>query len=148
MIVSPSIRSFRSSAQRGLTLVEVLAASVLLVFLAAVCIPLVQGISQHLPRETSQVDFIDLHHAADAFMDNPAAFGVDTLSDRSVFTITVSISPAFDQIAVQRVALENKVVEGNDEDPQNALQWLVYQFRVDHNEVIRFALEPREEQDE
>lgn len=65
------------SARRGLTLVEVLAATVLLTVLAGACVPLMERAMRALDDPAAPIDRFELAVLADQFMDEPAAFGME-----------------------------------------------------------------------
>lgn len=66
--------------RRGLTLVEVLAATVLLAAMAAACMPLMQRAMRDLEGTPPQFDLHELSEVADALVATPGVFGVEDLT--------------------------------------------------------------------
>ncbi len=65
------------SEGRGLTLVEVLAATVLLAILAATCMPLFQRAMRALQTTKPPFELLELAQSADSVLADPSAFGVE-----------------------------------------------------------------------
>ena len=67
--------------RRGLTLVEVLAATILLAVIAATCTPLIRQ-ATHLVRDTGHsFELFELSRLADELIADPTAFGVESLHE-------------------------------------------------------------------
>ena len=64
---------------KGLTLLEVLAATVLLSMIAAACVPLLQQAMRHLHTPIESISIFDLAELADAFVADPAQFNVESI---------------------------------------------------------------------
>lgn len=72
---------------RGLTLIEVLAATVLLAVLAAAVVPMLRYATD-AARQQGPIDLAQLSRAADAIIADPEQFGIDALDDVSETQIT------------------------------------------------------------
>ncbi len=68
--------------RRALTLVEVLAATVLLAMLAATCMPLLQRAMRALDEPEAPFNPLELSQLADSFLADPSAFGVESPCDQ------------------------------------------------------------------
>ncbi|MCH8166197.1 MAG: type II secretion system protein [Planctomycetes bacterium] len=72
-------------ARRALTLVEVLAATVLLAMLAATCMPLLQRAMRALDEPSppdAPFELVELSQLADSFLADASAFGVESPSEQ------------------------------------------------------------------
>lgn len=67
--------------ERGLTLVEVLCASVLLAVLASACVPMLTSSLRRLHQPPSTFQIEELAEAADLAMNEPEMFGADRIDD-------------------------------------------------------------------
>ena len=65
--------------RRGLTLLEVLASTVLLTMLASACLPLLRQAMNDLRQTDEPFALIELTQLAEIFLADPAAFGVEAL---------------------------------------------------------------------
>ena len=65
--------------RRGLTLVEVLASTVLLTMLAWACVPLLQQAMNDLRQMDEPFVLVELTQLAEMFLADPSAFGVEAL---------------------------------------------------------------------
>ncbi len=63
---------------RGLTLLEVLASTVLLTMLAWACVPLLRKAMNDLRQPDEQFALVELTQLAERFLVDPAAFGVES----------------------------------------------------------------------
>ena len=70
--------------RHGLTLVEVLAATVLLAMIAAACLPLLRSSMRALRDPPPAVELLDLSRLADRFVADPAGFGAEAPQDESI----------------------------------------------------------------
>jgi prepilin-type N-terminal cleavage/methylation domain-containing protein len=70
-------------SRRGLTLLEVLAATVLLAILAGACVPVLQRALSALRPSQRQFELLELARVADSVVAEPSAFGVDAVSEAS-----------------------------------------------------------------
>lgn len=64
---------------RGLTLLEVLASTVLLTMLAWACVPLLRQAMNDLRQPDEPFALVELTQLAELFLADPAAFGVESL---------------------------------------------------------------------
>ena len=76
------------SRRHGLTILEVLAATALLAILAATCVPLLQRVMRLTHRSPNVVGFTELSQLADAFVEDPARFGIDAVLQQVAFELT------------------------------------------------------------
>ncbi len=65
--------------RRGLTLLEVLASTVLLTMLAGACVPLLRKAMNDLRRPDEPFALVELTQLAELFLIDPPAFGVESL---------------------------------------------------------------------
>ncbi len=65
--------------RRGLTLLEVLAATVLLTLLASACLPLLRQAMSDLRPTDEPFALVELTQLAELFLADPSAFGVESL---------------------------------------------------------------------
>ena len=65
--------------RRGLTLLEVLASTVLLTLLASACLPLLRQAMSDLRRTDEPFALVELTQLAELFLADPSAFGVASL---------------------------------------------------------------------
>ena len=65
--------------RRGLTLLEVLASTVLLTMLAWACVPLLRKAMSDLRQSDEPLALVELTQLAGLFLADPAAFGVESL---------------------------------------------------------------------
>lgn len=77
------------TCRRGITLIETLAATVLLALLAATCVPMLRHLTTIAERRDApaDVDLAALSALADLLLDDPGRFGIDedgSWSDRSI----------------------------------------------------------------
>ena len=64
-------------SRRGLTLLEVLAAAVLLAVVAGTCVPLLRNALPALRAPDHQFELFELARVADSIIAEPAAFGIE-----------------------------------------------------------------------
>ncbi|MCP3905290.1 MAG: prepilin-type N-terminal cleavage/methylation domain-containing protein [Planctomycetes bacterium] len=114
---------------RGLTLVEVLASTVLLVVIATVCLPTITAAREHLAADPDMVPVDLLGAAADEFMAEPESHGVESLPDLE----QVEITPSIGAVVVTRV-------EGSTDADH---VWL--RFSAGTTSVFRWVRLPEEE---
>ncbi len=69
--------------RRGLTLLEVLASTVLLTMLAGACVPLLRKAMNDLRRPDEPFALVELTRLAELFLADPSAFGVESLPSQS-----------------------------------------------------------------
>lgn len=69
--------------RRGLTLLEVLASTVLLTLLASACLPLLQRAMSDLRPTDEPFALVELTQLAERFLADPPAFGVESLESPS-----------------------------------------------------------------
>lgn len=125
---------------RGLTLIEILAATVILSASAAVCASMLRGARTSL--ETPRTSIRHLAALADTFMEDPASFGIEksTLPETGPFSIQwpESIDPK-----LARTAVLVSVTKSTD-PPEDALRhaWIVFE----HQElaVVRYLALPED----
>lgn len=65
--------------RRGLTLLEVLASTVLLTLLASACLPLLRQAMSDLRQTDEPFALVELTQLAELFLADPSAFGVESL---------------------------------------------------------------------
>ena len=112
----------------GLTLVEVLASTVLLALMASVCVPLLQGSIRALRPATTSVPVVELAALADAFVLAPGSFGDETLDLGTLEMMSLGWpdDPDRPEITVTRLAPAESDVE-DDEDPTRLeYVWLAF----------------------
>ncbi len=104
--------------RRGLTLVEVLCASVLLAVLASACVPMLTGSLRKLHEPASTFQIEELGEAADLAMNAPEMFGADRIDDLAGQEIAWPD-------ATDRAPIRIELIESaNAEQPNHA--WLVF----------------------
>ena len=69
--------------RRGLTLLEVLASTVLLTMLASACLPLLRQAMSDLGPTDEPFALVELTQLAELFLADPSAFGVESLPSES-----------------------------------------------------------------
>ena len=69
--------------RRGLTLLEVLASTVLLTMLASACLPLLQKAMSDLRQTDEPFALVELTQFAELFLADPLAFGIESLPSES-----------------------------------------------------------------
>ena len=69
--------------RRGLTLLEVLASTVLLTMLASACLPLLRQAMSDLRPTDEPFALVELTQLAERFLADPPAFGVESLESQS-----------------------------------------------------------------
>ena len=69
--------------RRGLTLLEVLASTVLLTMLASACLPLLRQAMSDLRPTDEPFALVELTQLAELFLADPPAFGVESLESQS-----------------------------------------------------------------
>jgi hypothetical protein len=103
-------------SRRGLTFVEILAATVLLSLLVAACLPVLTESMAALGRETLLPDTVGLARVADRFLSDPAAFDVKDFSPRETESLEIVIpedlrEPNLEVVHVKVLGLESHDVE-------------------------------------
>ncbi len=89
--------------RRGMTLLEVLAATVLLAVLAGACVPILRHAARALNTAPASFDLRELAVLADAFVEGPSEFGVARDSIPSEFELNWPESPERDPVTVRIV---------------------------------------------
>lgn len=124
--------------RHGLTLLEVLAATVLLTMIAAVCTPLLRQAIRHLHEPDATVLIFDLAQFADGLVADPSEFDVE-----SVQSVTGELQLPWLQHPDRPAVIVRRL---NAIDPNTDHAWL--SFTCGNNTVFRWiALEvdqPRE----
>ncbi|MCP3902961.1 MAG: prepilin-type N-terminal cleavage/methylation domain-containing protein [Planctomycetes bacterium] len=115
---------------RGLTLVEVLASTVLLVVIATVCLPTITAAREHLAADPDAVPVDLLGAAADEFMAEPESHGVESL-------------PELEQVEITTSSLGPIVVTHVEGPMDSAHVWL--RFSAGTTSVFRWVRLPEEE---
>jgi prepilin-type N-terminal cleavage/methylation domain-containing protein len=116
----------------GLTLIEVLAATVLLGVLAVTCVPLLRDIAVTGTQPPVNIDHIDLSFAADAIIENRSSLGLDTWPAEPTL-IPWPDDPSHPLVEV-RLQARPSVTDGG---------WLI--FRCEAAAVVRWvALDPEQ----
>ena len=140
----------QASLSRGLTLLETLIATAILAMIAAACVPVIAramvllGPSSATPNK-STVQMADLSLVADAFMNDPSAFGIDrkALPELEAFQIawpeddSAHPAPSTDvvEVKVQRATdaeVKHAWIAFNCEDLV-VLRWLALPERDPHD---------------
>ncbi len=91
-------------ARRGLTLAEVLAATVLLAILAATCMPLLQRSMRALQTTKPPFELLELAQFADSLLADPSAFGVEAPSQLAELQLPWPEQPDRSLITVRRLS--------------------------------------------
>ena len=121
---------------RGLTLVEVLAATVLLAILAATCMPLLQRAMRALETIKQPFELLELAQFADSLLADPSAFGVEAPSQLAELQLSWPEQPDRSLITVRRLSAS---------DPESDHAWLT--FSCGGRAVYRWVpLEPEPEE--
>ncbi len=94
------------SARRGLTLLEVLAATVLLAMLAGACVPILRRAARALNPPPTSIELRELAVLADAFMAEPSESGFAAESMPGEFELTWPDSPDRDPVSVEIMTTE------------------------------------------
>ncbi len=127
--------------RHGLTLVEVLASTVLLTLVAATCMPLLRQAMRGLREPATPFELLELVEFADAFVADPAAFGFDEIQPvdgEAQLESPWPQDPDRPAVAVRRLTVD-------DQDADHA--WLT--FTCDRWTVCRWkAVEPQEDLDD
>lgn len=107
------------SSRRGLTLLEVLAATVLLSMLAASCVPLLRLVMKDLSHQDEQFDLIELSLFVDEILAEPSEFNLDPdmFSESSEHTINWPESTTGTSVIVRRLV---------SDDPKANHAWLSF----------------------
>lgn len=125
------------SRHRAITLIEVLAALVIIAMLAGVCVPMLRSAASII-GEPQQLDAsearLDLEALADMFVMNPTAFGVESLDELTMVQIGSPDSSALSQVSVVRLTRDDETEETEGTEWNHG--WLV--FREGGNVAIRF----------
>ena len=104
-------------ASRGLTLVEVLAATVLLAILAATCMPLLQRAMRALQTTKPPFELLELAQFADSLLADPSAFGVEAPSQLAELQALWPEHPDRSLITVRQLSAS---------DPESDHAWLAF----------------------
>ena len=122
--------------RRGLTLVEVLASTVLLALIAAACTPLLRQATRLMCDPGHSFELFELSRLADALISDPTAFGLESVHGQSNFEVAWSDQPDRSAVAV-------RLLTADTEDVDHA--WLT--FACDGWVVSRWVpLEARDDQ--
>ena len=122
--------------RRALTLVEVLAATVLLAMLAAVCMPLLQGAMRALDEPETPFNPAELSQLADSFLADASAFSAKSPSEQDELHFPWPEHPQRPLVTVRRLTAQ---------DAEADHTWLAFSssdtviFRwvpVDHNAKV------------
>ena len=89
--------------RRALTLVEVLAATVLLAMLAAACMPLLQRAMRGLDEPDAPFNPLELSQLADSFLGDPSAFSVESPSEQDALQLPWPEHPEHPLVIVRRL---------------------------------------------
>lgn len=93
--------------RRALTLVEVLAATVLLAMLAAACMPLLQRAMRGLDEPEAPFNPVELAQLADSFLADPSAFGVESPSEQDELHFPWPEHPQRPPVTVRRLTAQD-----------------------------------------
>ena len=100
--------------RRALTLVEVLAATVLLAMLAAACMPLLQRAMRALrapPPPDAPFELFELSQLADSFLADASAFGVESPSEQDELQLPWPEHPQRPPVIVRRLTAQATEVD-------------------------------------
>ena len=117
------------SSQRGLTLIEVLAATVLLSMLAASCVPILRLAMNDLRDQDESFDLIELSLFVDEILSDPTKFNLDPemIAESSEHTITWPDSATGASVIMHRLI---------SDDPKADHAWL--SFSCNGQSVLRW----------
>lgn len=101
---------------RGMTLVEVLLATVLMTALAVVCLPVLRAVPT-AAGEARPPTLTDLSLFADECVADPAAFGDASLSEPGRFVIAVHDRPDWEELQIE-------VLDSGEAGPSH--RWVVF----------------------
>lgn len=119
-------------AARGLTLVEILTATVLMAILVAACVPILRRASQALDEPDRPIAILQLATLADGFLADPDAFGPESAGTEDSFEIQwPPANTDRPSVLVQRL---------EPADPADGRRWLV--FSCDGASVVRWLPAP------
>lgn len=96
--------------RRAMTLVEVLAATVLLAMLAAACMPLLQRAMRALDEPSppdAPFGLLELSQLADSFLADASAFGVESLSEQDELQLPWPEHPQRPVVTVRRLTAQD-----------------------------------------
>lgn len=125
--------------ERGLTLVEVLCASVLLATLASACVPMLTSSLRRLHEPASSFQIEELAEAADLAMTEPDLFGVDGVD------ALVGQEIAWPDAVTDRPPIRVELIESaSTEQPDHA--WIVFSC-AKHSVYRWMAIESDDEED-
>ena len=96
---------------RGLTLVEVLAATVLLAVIVGACVPMLQRAMQALEYSEPPFEYMELAWLADALIAEPAAFGVEALAPTGDLQVQWPESSERPPVIVRRLMADDDEIE-------------------------------------
>ena len=113
--------------RHGLTLVEVLASTVLLAILAATCLPLFQGAMRAFHSPEPPFDLLELSQLADSFIADPTAFGAESLPEEGELEAPWPAHPARPPVTVRRLTAEDPEVD-HDWLAFSSGRWDVYRW--------------------
>lgn len=105
------------TTHRGLTLVEILAATVLMAIVAGVCVPLLRQATRALDDRAAPFEMTELGQVADAVLADATAFGVDSASLDAGTSIEWPEHPQLPPITAYGLSCD---------DPAIAHRWLVF----------------------
>ena len=103
--------------RRGQTLIEVLAATVLLAILAATCMPLLQRAMRALQTTKPPFELLELAQFADSLVADPSAFGVEAPSQLAELQLPWPEHHDRPLITVRRLSTS---------DPESDHAWLTF----------------------
>jgi len=104
-------------SRRGLTLLEVLAATVLLAILAGACVPMLRSALPALRPPQRQFELLELARVADSVVAEPSVFGVDAVSEAGEQRMGW---PGH----TDRPVITIRLLAADDSDPEHG--WLVF----------------------
>jgi prepilin-type N-terminal cleavage/methylation domain-containing protein len=104
-------------SRRGLTLLEILVAVVLLATLTATCVPVLRIALAALHPPDRQFELLDLAQVAGSFMADPSAFGIEAVPRASEGRISWPNQPDRPAITVRLVTID---------DPDAEHGWVVF----------------------
>ncbi len=131
-----------SVSRRGLTLLEVLAAAVLLTTLAGACVPLLSDAAGRLAAmnesgNEASFDSIDLAQFADSVLSTPDAYRIDSLTELYRLDLAWPEAPARSPVTITQLRdLSSGSADGDDDSSEITHAWL--SFACEDHLVIRW----------
>jgi hypothetical protein len=110
--------------RRALTLVEVLAATVLLAILTGTCVPFIERAARDLAEPHGVVPIDELGALADAVVADPEAFGIEDIRTVDRFELAWPEAPGRPAVGITMLTQETPAGGERTEEPTHA--WLTF----------------------